>query len=234
MKRTYIIIALALLSWLVFTSQECLFTKKTNSESTIDTPAIPKIITNNQEESYLPEILELEEIGGADYSFIESLNYFKTNNFPLAAQMLSTSSEYLQGDGEDLDDIDVNHLLSTVSHIESLVIDLENTTEENRQPLQNAFSKIGMNMVKDYVAIAISMDESPEDNEFYVSKAITILNSLIEILDTSQQSTAEKLMRDLNNYDQMVIQGKSGTKSNLKKLHQEIYQMLVNQKIYFS
>ena len=233
MNKIYILLSLALLGLIIFAPQGCFQKKSTSSIDEIDTN-IPDSSEEDEDLDFATETLDDGEIGGADYSYLEALDYFENDNFEKAAKMLSDVSEYLQGDGEDLADKDVIHLLSTVRRIEELVGDIEEAEEGKQHLLREDFSKIGMNMVKDYVAIAVAMDESPDDNEFYVSKAIMILNRLVSDLSGQQKAAAERLLQDLDDYDQMVLEGKDDIKKNLKNLNQRIYQLLVEQKIYFS
>ena len=87
--------------------------------------------------------------------------------------------------------------------------------------------------MKDYLAIAISINESPEDNEYYVEKAIVLLERIIPNLEGKTQSSVKILLKKIIAFDERVANGTLTDADNLQDFTDEIQRILKGGKIYF-
>lgn len=194
---------------------------------------IQSTIESVQVEEDFSTIVDFEDeedshVGGAEYTFIESLEYFDAKNYSRAIDKLNYCADYLIGDGEDLDE-DIKRINATIEMIEQLIESLSLALETDLSHLHYMYSKVGMNMAKDYLNIAQNF--SIADGEYYVNKAIIILDRVEKNLNGSEKKKVTELLKKLELYDQSILDGKNLAQNNLEKLSQQIDEILTKFKM---
>ncbi len=182
------------------------------------------------------EILDInvqDDIGGADFNLLESWNKFEERDYSSAAELLGLSAEYLEGEGEDLGKEDSKHLQATISAIKDLKKNLENEKKLNLNQTSSSFAVIGLNLTKDYLAIAIAINESPEDGAYYVTKAIDLLARVIHSLNGAEKEPVNELLQSLKKYDERVSDGTLTEADDLQVFADKMQQILNSQKVSF-
>lgn len=229
--------------------QKCATTEKTNTEEITEeveeglfeedeTENVEDTISNKgtyddmTEEEYIETETD-NAVGGADFNLLESWDRFDEKNYIAAVELLGLSAEYLEGEGEDLTGKDAAHLEATIHHIEGLKLALGNDNDLNHAQISSMFSKIGLNLTKDYLSIAIAINESPEDNEYYVSKAISLLERIVPSLKDEEKDSLNTLLQSLVGYDEKISEGTLTEADNLQDLADKIQQILKGQKVNF-
>ncbi|MFK7772648.1 MAG: hypothetical protein AB8F94_10930 [Saprospiraceae bacterium] len=224
MKKKYIILIITLLGFLLFTSQRCEITDKTKTS----------------EEGVNEEEFEMEEdnqdgdneIGGADFNFIDAWDNFDEKKYVESVELLGLTSSYLKGESEDLIDKDAADILLTIGKIDILISALE-SDNINVTLLKKSFQKVGLTLVKDYLAIAVAINESPEDNQYFVTKAIMLLERNIPTLEGKEKEKINNFLNSLSEYDTRVETGGLIEIDDLQNLVAEIQKIISQKKINF-
>ena len=153
MKRKFIILIMALLGMLLLTAQSCTTNANTKTQSNAENAANEVLGADDEndeknEESDLTEeeLTELDdEIGGADFNLSEAWDKFDQKDYKTSADLLGLAADYLEGEGEDLEGEDADHLMATTEKIQGLILALEKE-EINIPKIKSSFNQVGLNL----------------------------------------------------------------------------------------